>query len=286
MTLGTMPEVTPEMLQMVADHQAMMKNSASMHFIASEMKELGELPSEKPTDVHPLDRVEFPDKGGVLTYMGGYEHPYKGFPFFEFVDKIDFMKKTQRAVLSSFYHSIKKSKWKILFIPFILSDLTRAFIYTFYRMIDRFKLKPIRYCDMVREVYRSFTVNSEGDEMTLMVRDIVCMLLEMDNAYRYRFQDIIVELDQTALEKKPIREINRMMRTLSSRETTQEIKDTWKLVRYFLPVYLFMNKDLGKKIVNVLGGLNLQLLELSVEDKSFCTKRKDYNFNFMQRKVD
>ncbi len=277
----TQVAVSQEQLQAVADWQSQMQNAAIMQQIVGEMKEIAVLPSEVPKDVHRLDRVEFPDKGGVLTYMDGYAHPYKGFPFFEFVDKIDMIKKVQRATLSSFYHSIKRAKWKLIFLPWVLSDLARAFVYTFYRTVERFRLKPLRYADAVRELHRAFS-KEESDEMRHQLRDVACMLLEMDNAYRYRFQDIIVELDQAALRKRPFREVKRIMELLSERETTQEVKDTWRLVSYFLPFLLLVNPPFRKALVEVLGSLDLEKVALSIEDRFYCEKRLDYKFGFMK----
>lgn len=271
--------------QAVADFYQSQQNHAIMRQIVGMMKEIPELPSEVPTDINPLIKVEFPEAGGVLSYMGNFEHPYKGFPFFEFVDKIDFMKKTLRAIMSSFYHSIKNEKWRVLGLLLISGPLIKAFIYVFHRMVDRFKLKPKMYSDAIRELHRSFSVEydekPEEREMRLMLRDIVCMVLEMDNAYRFRFQDAIVELNQEVLLKRPIKEVVRVLTILSSRETTPEVRDTWTLVKYFLISQLVVNRKMKKMMVRVLRGLDLSKVALSVEDIEFCKKRKDYKFKFM-----
>lgn len=268
--------------------QADMQNMATMKQIVGEMKEIAELPSEVPKEIHRMEKVAFPDNGGVLTYMEGYEQPYKGFPFFEFVDKIDMIKKTQRAVLSSLYHSLKGQKWKLLFLPWISGDLVRSFIYTAYRSVERFRLKPLRYSDAIRELYRAFSIewereNPQARETRLQLRDVACMLLEMDNAYRFRFQDIIVELDKKKLAKNPGREVVRLLELMMSRERTQEVKDTWKLAIYFLPTYLMVNRDLRVALKKVLGELDLEKVAFSVEDRFFSEKRLDYQFGFMPK---
>lgn len=274
---------TPQM----SDHEAFVRNTQMMNGIVAEMKLIAELPSEKATDINPLQKVELPDSGGVYTYMEGHAQPYKGFPFFEFVDKVDQIKKIQRGVLSSLYHSFtKRSKLQLAFlliVPWLFGDLVRSFVYTFYRMVDRFKLKPLRYCTAMREVYRAFSVEFHDDtaeerEMRLMVRDIMCMFLEFDNAYRFRFQDVIAELDKTNPDSG--KEVVRLLELMTSRENTQEIKDTWKLVRYFLPWYLFFNKSLKKNLTAILQSLDLEKVKLSVEDEHYCSERKDYNFGF------
>ena len=270
--------------EQLTEHEAYLRNMALMNHIVSEMKEVAVLPSEVPKDVNPLTKVEFPEGGGVLTYMGEHPLPYKGFPFFEFVDKIDIIKKVMRGTLSSLFHSLKdRSKLQVAclaLVAWFFSDLVRAYLYTFYRMIERFRVKTIRYCDAMRELHRAFSLHET--ETTKMVRDLMCMFLEFDNAYRYRFQDIIVELDKEALKNKPSKEVMRLLDLMVSRETTIEVKDTWKLVKYFFPVYLRFNKPLQTAIVNVLSELDLEKLKLSPEDEHYCLDRKDYKFAFMK----
>ena len=251
--------------------------------VVSQMKEIPVLPSEAPKDVNPLQRVDFPDKGGVLTYMGGQPFPYKGFPFFEFVDKIDILKKISRAILSGFYHQLKRRKllW-ITLLPalWIIKPAARVFLYVSYRLVDRFKLRKEKYCDAAREVYRAFTP-TDNNEFQLMFRDFLCMTLEMDNAYRYRFQDVIVLLDKCALRKRPAKEIFRLLRILSQRELTQDIKDTWVLLKIALTLYLWTDRECKRMLVRCLSDLNLEEVQLTIEDKIYAAGRKDYVCGFM-----
>lgn len=277
-----------ELKSQAANAQAYQQNMTAMANIVASMKEVPELPSEQPTDVQPLTRVEFPEYG-VLTYMGGFEHPYKGFPFAEFVEKIDYIKKIQRGFMSSLYHSFRRrtllQKACLIVVPWMLGDIVDAYIESFHRLVSRFKIKPIRYSDAIRELHRAMSLewfdDSEAErDRRLKVRDIVCMFLEFDNAYRFRFQDIAVELDKVNLKKDPGGEIVRLLTLMQSRETTQEIRDTWTLVKTFLPWYLRFNRRLSVKIAGILESMDSEKVRLSVEDRQFCEKRKDYTFGY------
>lgn len=287
----TEKSLSPSDAQALANYNAYMQNSVRMQEIVAAMKEIPTLPSEVPKDVNALQKVEFPPDGGVLTYMDNFKYPYKGFPFYEFVDKIDVIKKIQRAVLSSLYHSLRARHWyQLMFlvtVPWVFNDILRSFVYTFFRTIDRFKIKPVRYCTAIRELHRAFSISfyeesKESIEMRGMIRDLMCMILEFDNAYRYRFQDIMPSLDKERLQKNPSKELSRMFALLASREKTQEIKDTWKLVRYFLPWYVRFNSAFRKTLIAILVNLDLEKVSLTVEDRCFCEKRKDYAFEFMK----
>lgn len=262
-----------------------------MHQIGSQMKETPFLSSEIPPkdDYNPLIKAEFPEEGGVLTYMENYDLPYRGFPLAEIVEKIDVIKKISRASLSGLYHSLK-NRWFLLItlIPSILvfRDLMGAGIYTFWKLIDRFKMKPLRLSQCMRELHRSFSLERKESirikELKLMMRDLVCNVLEFDNAYRFRAQDILEELSKKNLQKNPIKELKRLIVIAQSRELTQEIRDTWKLVKLFISFYLRFDRQLLNLFKDVLLNLNIEQFKLTPEDKQFCVKRKDYIFGFMK----
>lgn len=283
--------MTEEEKNQVAQTTALIENQRLMGQIIAEMKEIPELPSEVPTDVHALTKVELPDTGGVLTYMEGYDEPYKGFPFHEFVDKIDSLKKLSRGVLSSLFHSLKRRNKlqvaSLVLVPWLFNDLLRGTIYAYHRIIIRFKIKELRYSDAVREVYRAMSTKFLGetsDEATIreMVRDLLCMVLENDNAYRFRFQDIVVELDKEALKRNAGKELVRLLALMQTRERSQDVKDTWTLLKTFLPMYLFVNRKVRMRIVQTLGELDMEKVRLSKEDIFYCKPRKDYKFSFME----
>lgn len=274
-----------EKVQDVAQ-SALVQNMAIINQIVAEMKEIPILPSEQPKDVSALLKVEFLEKGGVLTWMEGHNYPYKGFPFYEFVDKIDYMKKISRGFLSSLFHSLKiiNKFWFITIIPalWISKHLVKAFVYVFYRMIERFRIKSIRYCDSVRELYRAFSYEDDNEskidrEYRLQIRDLICSVLEFDNAYRFRFQDIIEDLNKKALEKNSINEILRLLEIMIQREKQQDIKDTWTLVKLAVN-YLKYDKTLLKFLTKTLLRLEVGKVVMDENDKHWCEKRQDYNF--------
>ncbi len=271
-----------------ANQEAYFHNMRAIQTIMNEIKEIPVLPSDasQSKDVYPLERVEFPETGGILTYMQNQKYPYKGFPMGEFVDKNDTMKKLSKGLLSGIFHQVFKVKngkvklknpLKLIFCILAFKSIVRTEIYTFHRFIERYKIKPFRYCDAIRELYRAGSVNQS--EMGLKLRDIICMHLEMDNAYRYRFQDITEVFDLVKFKKNPIKEILRDFNVMQEREIKQEIKDSWTLTK-MLVHYLRFDKELREIIVDTIKELDIDKLRLSVEDISYCEPREDYSFGF------
>lgn len=274
----------------LAPEAVQMHNYQTMMAVVHRMKEIPELPSEVPNDVSALERVEEPPEGGILTYMEGQDYPYRGFPFSEMVEKIDILKKVVRGILSSFFHSLKRrNKLQVLlvaFVPWLIMDTVKALIYVIYRAVERSRIKSNMYSQSMRELHRALSTerygeNEEHRTLRRQIRDSVCMILEFDNAYRFRFQDIIVELDKVSLRKSPGKEIVRLLTLMQTREKGQDLKDTWTLLKFFIPGFLFINRKLRKDLVEVLTDLDLTKVALTVEDKSYCYPRKDYHFGFV-----
>ena len=267
-----------------------MRNVYLLQAIAQEMKEIPVLASEVATDSNPLVKVEFPAEGGILTYMGAHELPYRGFPFHEFVDKIDLIKKLSRGMVSGLFHALKSKRWLApLALPlvFIAKDLLYANLFTFHRLIDRFRVKRERYSRAVRELYRVFDNPRANEdlrtlEIRLMLKDIVCMLAEFDNAYRFRLQDVLPELNKEALKKNPIKEINRLLDIMSVRENSQEVRDTWRLGKMVVKYYLRFDRKLLSMVTDILANLDLEQIKMTPEDVHYSKQRKDYTFRFMQ----
>ncbi|MCK9370417.1 hypothetical protein M0R04_10955 [Candidatus Dojkabacteria bacterium] len=267
--------------------RAWLHNMQMMNTVISQMKEIPILPSEEVKEQNALLKVEFPEEGGVLTYIEGYDEPYRGFPYAEFVEKIDTMKKIVRTTLSGTYHELKRRP-KIALITilpalWLIRPVIRISVYVFYRMIERFKIKTIRYSQPIQELHRILSLEPKKDspKFRRQLRDLICMTAEFDNAYRFRMQDILVNLDKEALKQNPIKEILRLFEILQGREKTQEIRDTWKLVKFFITYYLRFDKELLSILTTALSGLNKKEFKLSKEDKVFCKPRKDYKFGFL-----
>ena len=267
-----------------------MANAQRMYQVIREMKEVPELPSEKPKDESTLERVEFPPSGGVLTYMSGHEYPYRGFPFFEFVDKIDFIKKVARGILSGLFHELKHRPkiWFITLIPalWFFKPLVYSALYGFHRLVVRSLIKPKYYSQAIQELYNAFSYEDLEDGKTrkvrLLLRDIVCMILEFDNAYRFRLQDAIENLDQTAVKKNTINELCRVLDSMTDRELGQDIKDTWRLVKLFCKIYLRIDGRMRRILGDVLSRIDLDKMKLTDEDKYYCPLRKDFQAAFLK----
>ena len=105
------------------------------------------------------------------------------------------------------------------------------------------------------------------------------MVLEFDDAYRYRFQDVMGDFDRKLFKKNPISELIRIMALGESREIKDSrVSKTWKTAGLLLRAIRFY-PPLKREIVFFFENLYIEEVKLSVEDSYHAIKKIDYNFN-------
>ena len=113
------------------------------------------------------------EKSGVLTFLDKFVHPMKGFPDAKKTAKVALLKRLIPLTIEVMYNRLKK------IIP---ED-------------------PKEYCRSVRELHRIMTIGIErSKDLTQKrkfreIRDITCIVLEKDMAYRFFVQDMLSEIN-------------------------------------------------------------------------------------------
>jgi len=243
-------------------------------------------------DISRLIKVEFPKEGGINSYMEGHDQPYLGFPYADFVNAIDGVKKLTKYFFQRLHYIIgnipSEEKDNVDKNLWLYQQLISALFYAIYRVVDRHLIKPELYCKAVREIHRTLTEMAplakidRGENKILQVRDIICMYLEFDNAYRFRFQDMLEELNKEEAVKNPAEEIKRLYKINVSREVHEELKEKQTQYGNFF-YWLFSlprNKELASEFFK---RLNLEEVKLSDIDRHWCVPRPDYHFGFCER---
>jgi len=225
-----------------------------------------------------VQKVEFPDTGGVLTHFEG-NPPMRGYPDGETVERVDEAKKMAMRMLWGFY---KMPKIKFLLILPIANQIAENIIISYWEYIKKYRFKTVRYCQVVRELYRVFEImgkdlNENEKEVWEMLRDDVCITAEGDDAYKFRFQIIIKELDKFNLKKNPIKELKRLIKLLSDREEHEGMKQKWEMLSKYLFLMRFKPKLL-KVLVAFLVELDLDKLEMDENDLFHAKTKVKFNW--------
>jgi len=263
-----------------------------INFILAKIREtnIGMMETKPSTDPskQSISNVIFPPEGGVMTHFDGLEHPAKGFCYGETVETVDEVKKTVMSFLTGFYDGLRESKIKmVLFVLLFRKQFIKIFI-TLIEKLDyrmrRVRQKPEMYCICAREVYRAFNLMMiwypDWKSIVECIRNIICMVLEYDDAYRYPFQDVVPELDKDACRKDVIGEIKRLLDIevkWDHRSSALKFKRIEKLI--FL---LKFNKKLKEAVKRFLLELDLDKIKMDEDDRFHAKFKWGYNWDHIK----
>lgn len=253
-----------------------------------------------------LVKIEFPEEGGVLSYYSQYQYPIKGFFYHEAVDKLDIVKKIFTIWFSRIdnlmtHHKIQTLIGFLFFkrqLQFIVSGL---FDYAAW-LLSSERLKPNKYCQFVREVYRTFNkINTENDPVLEKARDIICVFLEFDDAYRYRLQYAVSKLKikrninipsipfpftPDPIINMPIiisdttivmEELQRILNILEEREKYDHMKMRWRVIKRLFKLIRFYPK-IQNIITDFFLEFNINEANLSKEDQYHASFKESFIF--------
>ena len=230
---------------------------------------------KNPDNIVPNDKahwkafkeVVLPKEGGIYTHYWDDKYPQKGFPFNETVEKVNDIKKMVMALLYGFDKF--KGKWLIgifylLFRKRILISFTSVLI-QMDRMLAFHRLNPIRYCPSVREVYQAIPANGNYSRL----KNVVCMILEFDDAYRYRFQYTLGQINKDDFKKNPYAELSRALVKMQESEIDERLRKMWKMLEKFLWLSFFF-KVFRQGIINIIGQMDLEKVKLDEADRYYA----------------
>ncbi len=133
-------------------------------------------------------------------------------------------------------------------------------------------MKDAFYCD--RKFYQQ-PVRALYDVIpNEQLRDIFCAVLEYDDAYRYRFQDIVSELNKEHFDKHPFKETMRLIRIYDSRQPQTDeqrkkgttFKALFTAVTFSVFTYLFFHPNKMKQLKSMVRNLDIEAIRMNKSD--------------------
>lgn len=107
------------------------------------------------------------------------------------------------------------------------------------------------------------------------LRDIFCAVLEYDDAYRYRFQDVVGELNKENFENHPFKETMRLVKIYGSRQPGVEelkkkrivtMKSLFTGICYAVFLYLFLHPKKMKQLKQAVKKLDIESIKMNKSD--------------------
>lgn len=210
-----------------------------------------------------MEKIEYTD--GIKVFYKEAQFPRSGFPTPEAIDAIN---KVKRLLVNS----IKLNKIS-LFSVFVLNknkNLIEWFNNVAYEIMYPFIIKDEFLTKPAREIKN---ILSPIDEK---LATILAHLVEYDDAYRYRFQDIFSEINLISYSYNPLRELGRVLNIAKDRDLQgvyNKYINIYKVLKVlsYIPAY-------KKKINNILLEIYLPNMRFSESDWYWVCQRGDYKF--------
>lgn len=230
-------------------------------------------------DVYLIEKMEAVEHFGMCIYYKNVPYPKKGFPS---PDELYALNQIKRIVLEGSRHA--KNPFFILGIIFTdKTELLKSFNSVFSKLFGRFVMKDefmcrsaFNFANFIHGTLISMGIdNSLAKEFAFNLGQII----EYDDAYRYRFQDIMEELDEEQFNKNPKKEVLRLYEILIVRALDgvafSKVKPILTFVNIFVP---FIKKHLIK---------NTKFLKECCRDQSdwywTCIRNDNYLYNGMSK---
>lgn len=218
----------------------------------------------------PLEYVPYQ---GIILHIQGATYPKKGFPMPESVAAINIIKTIILQLL----------KFPIFLLLVNKNKLLTTFNIVFDKAFSPYKLSPEYLCPTAynfAKVVAEFLLSlGYNHPLSVSFGYNIAHVLEYDDAYRYRLQDILSESSHEALTQNTHQEIKRLIKILETR-TPKGNDVANKIKRLLTPIQLLLLiPKYRKAFQKALTPTILQGMQYDTADKYWASlKGDDYLF--------
>lgn len=196
--------------------------------------------------VYLIEKMEAVEDFGMCIYYKGVPYVKKGFPTPEALYALNQVKKLLLEVTKTF----KNPFFLIGFLVSNKTELCKSFNVIFDKIFGAHKMKEEFMCrsafnlaNFVHSVLLDIGVEANvAREFAFNMAQII----EYDDAYRYRFQDLMQELDVELLRKNTSKEIKRLVQVFKERSTNRVPEKLSSVLSVVTILSFFMSKKIDK----------------------------------------
>lgn len=233
-------------------------------------------------------KITIPPEGGMNLWFKGVPFPKKGFHFPQAAMSINIVKKNtmmivigaaqKNLLLAGIGFALTSFKRKISVLETFLKHYNRNANY----LLDRIYLKDqyMTPCSQQIKKFLECFLFGIGIDMEVAhnTGKIFAHLIEHDDAYRYRVEDIFSETSEVALRLDPANEINRLLTVYALRQhNSKEMIEKFGSFGTLLSFALMSNR-IKEAFINAIMAVNFKHLQLDEADHYHCLTRDDYDF--------
>lgn len=229
----------------------------------------GEPSVSAPSESQKIDKIDVSEDGIFVTFQG-VPYLHKGYPHPLHVRATETVKKLMLSAI----RIMAAAPYLIPFLYLARKKILLEFSRFSGRVLRDYYFKREYYITSGQEIYRVGMIgyNPLNFELVYNLTMLLVMLWEYDDAYRYRGQFIISQLDQKALREHPRKELKRLCDILIERETEETMKHKWRSLKKVISVLPL------KLVAGFLLELDLEKLKMDESDKYFANQKRDFNY--------
>lgn len=225
--------------------------------------------------------VEYPESGGIYHYCEGAMLPEKGFVYPEAMQAVNLAK---RVFISQIRFFIKHPSFLVGFIfkPIKkINDWLKEFVELCDGLLQAHFLEDKRYTEISQElnsILKYFLVEiGIKEEIAITFALIFSHIIQIDQAYRYRLEDLFTEAKQENLIKNPTKEIKRLLEIFCQRELRVQLREKFKHFGIALRI-LFLYPGIKKSFIRTIKQSNFKKLQFDDIDYHSVLPLQGYNF--------
>jgi hypothetical protein len=230
-------------------------------------------------------RFEHPPTGGMFAVCEGLKYPVKGWVFPEAAMAVNNCKKLMLTLAYSL------TRWPMMFaavalglVPWkkkiaLADDWIEHLTWATDQLLLPYSLKDEFHMHVALEwrnlVFKFLCNLGIRESVAFRFASAICMIIEYDDAYRYRLEDIFSELDETALYANPRKELNRLAAIMGSREVRGDASKFGWIMKAVGAALL--HPKVKKAFLDAFRGIHIENLKYDEADRYHCLRRDDYN---------
>lgn len=232
----------------------------------------------------PIEKIEYVAFKGCLIYIEGATHPKKGFPTPEAIWAVNQVKVvfieltkilTKPMFILGFLFTWNKKK--------LLESLVHSFLIIGNKALDPYLFKDIFLTPTAYKLNDIILVflNKLGIRQGLASEFAYtfCHLIEYDDAYRYRIQDIASETSTGLIKENPRAEIKRLIKIFNEREISKYVREKFLRIANIM-LWMLLIPRVKKAFVEAISG-RIEGVYYDEADWYWVSLRSDYNFGGM-----
>lgn len=245
-----------------------------------------------------IEKMETKEKGIEVWYRD-IPFPRKGFPTPEAVACANIVKRILIETIKTFSYPQFIISWVLALFTYtkapkikyghemgkervkVLEKLFLSFNRICYGIMSEYILKPEYMTPLASELQGLifvFLCRIGIEQGTARQFGLIFgAVIQYDDAYRYRIQDIFSETTKEKLESDPYKEVKRLLGLILERERDWTVQNKYKAIGKLIALPLKL-KVVKYALRSALRNCEFSRLQFDEADKYWCKNRTDYNF--------